>query len=122
MLNVFRTSVKRSNLKDAIRLAGLSILGFLFYMIGGGLNILVRTLNDGMPVLDLENSIPVIKWGRVYVQMNPSTRLAFLGDIIPIPPHYYGSIGDLLLFAGVFFCLVNLVVVVVIGIIRKREK
>ncbi len=87
----------------------------LLVALGSGCNLLVITLNGfRMPVsrqaaavlspeglTALENlQIPM------YALAGPDTRLWFLGDVLYVPLlRGFASVGDLLLAAGVFFCL-----------------
>lgn len=96
-------------------------MGFLVIFVGVFLNFLVMALNGGrMPVsaeaamvLDpfyidvLKNSV----YGK-HALLTESTRLAFLGDIIPItnpyPKTQVISIGDIFMNIGVFFFIQHL--------------
>lgn len=74
---------------------------------GGALNFLVVALNGWyMPVC---REARVATRSNFYTLIDKNTRLAFLGDIIRLPPRkarIFISPGDLLLYPGMLLCLV----------------
>lgn len=112
----------------AVYLCGLYFLwlnrqhyGFLLIFAGVFLNFLVMALNGGRMPVSLEAAmildpyyIDVLKSG-VYAKhslLTESTKLAFLGDVIPItdpyPKSQVISIGDVFMNIGVFFFIQHL--------------
>lgn len=103
-------------------LANLSLAGAPVMIIGMVLNVIPIAANGGkMPVsaaaltrVGLADLIPSIAPGASYdhVIINPSTRLAFLGDVIPQiwPPQLANvfSLGDLVLGVGLFLIVQEL--------------
>lgn len=101
-------------------LLNLSIPGFSFVAIGCLLNTLVISLNKGQMPLSraaakLTGQMAVYKaassaagqgW-TTYARMSSHTRLAFLGDVIPLPKPFplpvVISLGDIFILAGIFW-------------------
>lgn len=89
------------------------------WLIGAGLflNLLVITVNGGMPVSENAARIAKVPDISAYLEtaikhrpMTAETRLAFLGDWIPVPfLRKVLSIGDIALAAGVFVLIDRLV-------------
>ncbi len=87
--------------------------GFTVALIGVGLNIIVVSLNGGMPVQGASMASVPTRFGAfldaswLHIPIEPSTRLAVLADILPVPgPAWHRglvSLGDVLLVAGVAF-------------------
>jgi hypothetical protein len=75
------------------------VAAVLTICVGAFLNGIAKSLNQGMPVIELTAA-----FGR-YVPIIPGTKLVFLGDVIPIG-NYVFSVGDLFYFTGIFICLI----------------
>jgi hypothetical protein len=108
--------VTKENVKEALRLSKYSLWGMGLTLIGGALNALVRVLNNGMPVESTEYYSSLIKFGRELSQITSSTKLVFLGDVIPVG-NLRLSLGDILIYEGLLLMVFNLVWV----ILRNRR-
>lgn len=97
--------------------------GFIILLIGAFLNFLVMVANGGRMPVSLEAAqavldpfyVETLRQGIVYgkhVALTESTRLAFLGDIIPLTKPYYKhqviSIGDVVMGIGIFLYIQQL--------------
>ncbi|HEU5003306.1 MAG TPA: DUF5317 domain-containing protein [Actinomycetota bacterium] len=99
----------------AFVVANLRYPGTAFIGAGLALNIVVILANGAMPVslaavhhLGLK-ALPGLQTGVKHHAMTRSTRLSFLGDIIPIPYLGIVSVGDVTLGTGVFLLVQRLV-------------
>ncbi|KKC47671.1 membrane protein [Paenibacillus sp. D9] len=111
-----------------VYVAGLSLLyvnrsykGINLLFIGVFLNFLVMLVNGGRMPVSLEAAsvldphfIEMLKNGDVlykHILLDSSTRLPFLGDIIPLGPPYPRrqaiSIGDVIMNIGIFFYITS---------------
>lgn len=93
--------------------------GLRIVLFGSILNFLVLLLNNGkMPVSiktfkysNLYNQLNLLEEGRIITHslVDKNTKLAFLGDIIPVPKPYIFpkiiSIGDILISIGLFILI-----------------
>ncbi|MFB5762322.1 DUF5317 domain-containing protein [Paenibacillus medicaginis] len=116
----------------AVYVAGLVFLwlnrhqpGFLIILIGVFLNFLVMAVNGGRMPVSLTASyvlgpyyVELLQSGEViskHFMMNDSTRLSFLGDIIPLSAPYPRtqviSVGDVVMNVGIFLFIQRVMVV-----------
>lgn len=96
--------------------------GFPIILLGVFLNFLVMTANGGRMPVSLQAAsvldpyyVDMLKSGTIiskHFLMDASTRLPFLGDIIPLSPPYPRtqaiSIGDIVMNFGIFLYIVHL--------------
>ncbi len=92
--------------------ANWKIKGFPVVSVGEALNSLVVILNGGkMPVSKSTLALAGLSPNMIdakHVFMNSTTRLPFLGDVIPINflgLHYACSVGDLFVYTGLFLLI-----------------
>ncbi|MFB5268888.1 DUF5317 domain-containing protein [Paenibacillus enshidis] len=116
----------------AVYVAGLVFLwlnrhqpGFLIILIGVFLNFLVMAVNGGRMPVSLTASyvlgpyyVELLQSGEViskHFMMDDSTRLSFLGDIIPLSAPYPRtqviSVGDVVMNVGIFLFIQRVMVV-----------
>ena len=105
--------------------------GFIVIFIGVFLNFLVMAINGGRMPVGLEAAavldpsyIDALKQGLYgkHMLLNETTKLGFLGDIIPLSPPYPRtqviSIGDVIMNIGIFLFVQHLMV----GHLKKDKK
>ena len=95
--------LKNSHLRRTAVLAGSGTLCNLAVITANGMRMPVSQKAAAFLSAEGLSQLPA---GEIptYMLANDKTRLLFLGDILPLPGGF-ASIGDLLLAAGIFFCI-----------------
>jgi Family of unknown function (DUF5317) len=102
----------------AFAIANIRQPGFVLVLIGLALNLLVISINQGMPVSqwalvqsDQEDTLSYLihHGGAKHHLASPDDDLRFLGDVIPIPApvRQAASAGDLIMYAGAGWFIVS---------------
>lgn len=94
-MDKFKRNIKLKQLK-------ILLIPLIMIIVGAYCNFLVVSLNNGMPIIDNANNYisgSALSFNHTYIDIDTSTKLAFLGDTIKIQ-NYILSIGDVLVFSG----------------------
>jgi hypothetical protein len=103
----------------AFAVANIKLFGMALVVVGLACNLLVITVNDGMPVrpaaavragiASSETALRRIHLKPKHHYERPDDRLMFLGDVLPVPPlHEVLSLGDVIMSLGIAMVIASL--------------